>query len=98
MNKINDAKGVQDDIFMSATAPGSVFTSATEIFPTDITAREGEEGQLDEECSGEMNVEYTMNPAFPNLPSSVPLTYTLVTHACLSASPVERPTFAEVSH
>lgn len=42
------------------------------------------------------DVEYTMNPAFPDLPSSVPLTYTLVMHACLSAAPAERPTFAQV--
>ena len=43
-----------------------------------------------------VEVEYVMHPAFPNLPSSVPLTYTLAMHACLSAVPTERPTFAQV--
>eukprot|EP00892_Ulva_mutabilis_P012781 jgi/Ulvmu1/9876/UM057_0031.1 len=37
------------------------------------------------------------HPAFPDLPASVPLTYTLSMHACLSQRPTERPTFAQVS-
>lgn len=42
-----------------------------------------------------IEVEYVMNPKFPDLPSSVPLTYTLAMHACLSAALSERPTFAQ---
>lgn len=37
-----------------------------------------------------------MNPAFPNLPEAVPLTYTLAVHACLSSAPNERPNFEQV--
>lgn len=40
--------------------------------------------------------DYVMNPQFPEMPASVPLTYTLTMHACLSASPEERPTFEQV--
>lgn len=41
--------------------------------------------------------EYVMNPQFPEMPASVPLTYTLAMHACLSAAPEERPTFEDVT-
>ena len=34
---------------------------------------------------------------FPNLPASVPLTYTLTMKACLSERPEERPRFKQVS-
>lgn len=37
------------------------------------------------------------HPAFPDLPASVPLTYTLSMHACLSERPTERPSFAQVA-
>lgn len=40
--------------------------------------------------------EYVMNAMFPEMPPSVPLTYTLTVHACLSAAPGERPTFSQV--
>jgi hypothetical protein len=36
------------------------------------------------------------DPAFPDLPASVPLTYTLSMKACLSEKPSERPSFAQV--
>jgi hypothetical protein len=51
-----------------------------------------------EESSEEntVEVEYVIFPTFPELPSSVPLTYTLAMHACLSMEPIERPTFAQV--
>ena len=58
-------------------------------YDADDVASEGSEDDL-------VEVEYVMNPAFPSLPSSVPLTYTLAMHACLSAVPAERPTFAQV--
>lgn len=58
------------------------------------STREGPHSDCSEDSMVE--VEYVMNPAFPNLPSSVPLTYTLTMHACLSAVPSERPTFAQV--
>lgn len=38
-----------------------------------------------------------MNPLFPEMPASVPLTYTLVMHACLRAGPEDRPTVEQVS-
>jgi hypothetical protein len=41
-------------------------------------------------------VEFAMNPLFPEMPSSVPLTYTLMLHACLSVGPSDRPTAAQV--
>ena len=41
-------------------------------------------------------VEYVMNAAFPEMPPSVPLTYTLTVHACLSATPSERPSISQV--
>lgn len=37
-----------------------------------------------------------LNPLFPEMPASVPLTYTLVMHACLRAGPEDRPTFEQV--
>lgn len=37
------------------------------------------------------------HPTFPDLPASVPLTYTLSMHACLSERPTERPSFAQVA-
>lgn len=37
------------------------------------------------------------NPDFPNLPSTVPLTYTLTMQACLSERRSERPTFAQIT-
>jgi hypothetical protein len=33
---------------------------------------------------------------FPHLPSSVPLTYTLLMKACLSSNPLSRPSFSQV--
>ena len=44
----------------------------------------------------EQQFEYFMHPAFPELPESAPLTFTLTMHACLSASPADRPTFDQV--
>lgn len=38
----------------------------------------------------------TRHPDFPDLPSSVPLTYTLAIKACLSREPGERPTFPQL--
>ena len=40
--------------------------------------------------------EYMLHPRFPNLPGSVPLTYTLTLEACLSSAPEERPSFAQI--
>eukprot|EP00892_Ulva_mutabilis_P012786 jgi/Ulvmu1/9880/UM057_0035.1 len=40
--------------------------------------------------------EYTPHPEFPDLPGAVPLTFTLMMHACLSLTPTERPTFEQV--
>jgi len=37
-----------------------------------------------------------IHPAFPELPASVPLTYTLTMLACLSERPEDRPTFTHV--
>lgn len=37
------------------------------------------------------------NPQFPNLPTTVPLTYTLTMQACLSERRAERPTFAQIT-
>lgn len=39
--------------------------------------------------------EYVPHPDFPDLPSSVPLTFTLTMHACLSLTPSERPSFQQ---
>lgn len=38
----------------------------------------------------------TRHPDFPDLPVSVPLTYTLAMKACLSRDPAERPTFPQL--
>ena len=40
---------------------------------------------------------YLANPAFPSLPASVPLAYSLALRACLHPEPHERPTFAQLS-
>lgn len=37
------------------------------------------------------------NPDFPNLPTTVPLTYTLTMQACLAERRSERPTFAQIT-
>eukprot|EP00892_Ulva_mutabilis_P009188 jgi/Ulvmu1/6641/UM003_0279.1 len=39
---------------------------------------------------------FTRHPDFPDLPSSVPLTYTLAMKACLSRDPGQRPTFGQL--
>jgi hypothetical protein len=39
---------------------------------------------------------YIHNPDFPQLPATVPLTYTLTMVACLSGKPEERPTFGQL--
>jgi hypothetical protein len=36
------------------------------------------------------------HPDYPHLPDSVPMTYTLAMKACLSESPKDRPTFAQM--
>lgn len=55
-----------------------------------------EDASSDDNSDGMIDVEYVLNPRFPDLPSSVPLTYTLAMHACLSAELQDRPTFAQV--
>lgn len=62
--------------------------------PSDETSPEA--ASSDDNSDGMMEVEYVMNPKFPDMPSSVPLTYTLAMHACLSTALSERPTFAQV--
>jgi hypothetical protein len=39
---------------------------------------------------------YAVHPAFPDLPASTPLTYTLTVHACLSVLPNDRPNFEQL--
>lgn len=39
---------------------------------------------------------FTQHPLFPSLPASVPLAYTLMTAACLSERPGDRPTFSQL--
>eukprot|EP00892_Ulva_mutabilis_P006166 jgi/Ulvmu1/3921/UM018_0144.1 len=39
---------------------------------------------------------YVVDPEFPALPASVPLTFALTVEACLSPTPEERPAFAQV--
>ena len=62
--------------------------------PSDETSPEAESS--DDNSDGMIEVEYVMNPQFPDMPSSVPLTYTLAMHACLSTALSERPTFGQV--
>lgn len=64
---------------------------ATEKTPENKKEEAGAEEDDDEE--GE---EYVISAQFPEMPASVPLTYTLAMHACLSAAPEERPTFEQV--
>lgn len=44
----------------------------------------------------EMDVDFVMHAGFPELPTVVPLTFTLTMHACLSRLPEERPTFSQI--
>lgn len=56
------------------------------------------EASADNESDGDDTGDFVLHPQFPEMPASVPLTYTLAMHACLSAAPEERPTFEQVSH
>ena len=40
---------------------------------------------------------FVHHPAFPTLPITVPLTFTLTMKACLSETPSERPTFGQIA-
>lgn len=40
---------------------------------------------------------FVHHPAFPSLPITVPLTFTLTMKACLSETPSERPTFGQLA-
>lgn len=40
---------------------------------------------------------FVHHPAFPSLPVTVPLTFTLTMKACLSETPSERPTFGQIA-
>lgn len=51
-------------------------------------------GHMDTSGSGDAT--FALNPLFPEMPASVPLTYTLIVHACLRAVPEDRPTFEQV--
>lgn len=55
-----------------------------------------EERYFEDAEEGGEAVEWVMHPCFPDLPPSVPLTYVLAMHACLSRMPGERPTFSQV--
>ena len=50
----------------------------------------------DMDTSGSGDATFALNPLFPEMPASVPLTYTLIVHACLRAVPEDRPTFEQV--
>jgi hypothetical protein len=65
----------------------------TEVEDTEMLKNE-EEGEEEEDL--EKDSAYVINPEFPRLPSSVPLTYTLAMVACLCSNPIERPSFAQV--
>jgi hypothetical protein len=43
-----------------------------------------------------VTVDFVMHAGFPELPVSVPLTFTLTMYACLSRLPEERPTFSQI--
>jgi hypothetical protein len=43
-----------------------------------------------------VDVDFIMHAGFPDLPKSVPLTFTLTMYACLSRVPEERPTFSQI--
>lgn len=49
-----------------------------------------------EEAGEGWEYDYVPHPEFPDLPSAVPLTFTLTMHACLSLTPSERPSFRQV--
>ena len=80
---------------------GSHATSAAEAtaqHATEDAAAGGDYETLEpeEDEEAEKQKVYVINPEFPRLPSSVPLTYTLTMVACLCSNPDERPTFAQV--
>lgn len=78
-------------------------TSAVETTAQYAAEEEGAAGgdcetvEPDEDEEVEKQKVYVINPEFPRLPFSVPLTYTLTMVACLCSNPDERPTFAQVS-
>lgn len=49
-----------------------------------------------DEARGAHDMHYERHPAYPSLPTSVPLTYTLTMTACLSERPKDRPTFSHL--
>lgn len=52
--------------------------------------------ELDEPDAQQPRCAFVRHPAFPYLPASVPLTFTLTMKACLSENPDERPTFGQI--
>lgn len=72
------------------------YTEAGESSDVEADSHNIDHNQPQEDQEEEDSVEWIMNRKFPDLPSSVPLTYVLAMHACLSSKPGERPTFAQV--
>eukprot|EP00892_Ulva_mutabilis_P012777 jgi/Ulvmu1/9872/UM057_0026.1 len=52
--------------------------------------------ELDEPDAQHARCAFVRHPAFPYLPATVPLTFTLTMKACLSENPDERPTFGQI--
>lgn len=71
-------------------------TSATDRNATEAEKEKAQETKDEQDAEEDEGGGYVINPQFPEMPASVPLTYTLTMHACLSASPEERPTFQQV--
>lgn len=83
----------ESDTEADGTASPDSGQYAHQLQPAQQAQQAQQEGADDEE---EESVEWVMNPRFPDLPGWVPLTYVLAMHACLSATPGERPTFSQV--
>lgn len=80
----------------SATGSEAYHSARSTPFSSDQTASNGLDAVSAKASTPTAHLEYVVHPAFPELPATVPLTFTLTMHACLSLTPSERPSFEQV--
>lgn len=79
-------------------ASGKPLVDTGEDEPSGVGLGLEEDDRVDDDADDvhDVDVDFVMHAGFPDLPPAVPLTFTLTMYACLSRTPEERPTFAQI--